>query len=89
MDNNGEVSMTYSGVLHDKAGKPFVCVRFERKNSKGTLDEAEMHVPGGKILKSSGFTDDEVHQMVDYLKENEEDIKKKAKEISSILHIFS
>lgn len=89
MDNNSEVSMTHSGVLHDKEGKAFVCVRFERKNEKGSIDEAEMRVPGGKVLKNAGFTEDEVSQIVAYLKENEEEIKKKAKEISSILHIFS
>ena len=88
-NNNGEVSLTYSGILHDKEGKPFVSVRFERRNEKGEIDEAEMRIPGEKVLSSKGFSQEEIDQMSKFLHDNEDDIRKKAKEISGFLHIFS
>ncbi|MCR4891092.1 MAG: hypothetical protein K5989_02765 [Lachnospiraceae bacterium] len=84
----GKVNMTYSGILHDKNGKAFVCIRFERRNRKGGMDEAEMRIPSGKVMSNKGFSPDEIRQMSAFLKENEDDIKGKAKSISSFLHIF-
>ena len=83
-----EVTMTLSRILQDKDGKAFVCVRFERKNVSGGLDEAEMRFPACKVTLNRGFSPEEIRQMTIYLKKNEKDIKSRAKAISSFLHIF-
>ncbi|MBO6149191.1 MAG: hypothetical protein J6O55_07625 [Lachnospiraceae bacterium] len=92
MDNrpteNGILNMTHTGILKDRNGKDYVCVRFERKNAKGGTDYTEMRLPPAKVMMNQGFKPDELKQMAAYLKENEGAIKEKARSISSFLHIF-
>ena len=79
--------MTYSGLLHDKAGNRIVRVRFERRRGRET-DFVEGIVPSGKITQSSGFSPEEVRKLSKYMKEHADDIFTKAKSISSIAHLF-
>ncbi len=83
--NSEECKMTFSAFVRDKTGKRFVRVCFERAGQKET-DRAEGVVPGGRIDRSWGFTDDEIRQLSGYLVEHEADILTRAKEISSPMH---
>ncbi len=81
---DGEMKMTYSAIVRDKDNKRIVRVMFERKN--GSLsDTAEGLVPDGKIVKSSGFSPDEIKQLESYLWENSQSIMDEAKKISNPL----
>lgn len=79
MNNSEELRMTYSGLLLYK-GEKTVRVKFER----GKNDFAEGIVPSGLIEKSSGFSNEELEQLSDYLKYNAADIMTKAKEVNPI-----
>lgn len=79
MNQSEELRMTYSGLLMYK-GEKTVRVKFER----GKSDYAEGIVPSGAIEKSSGFSEEELEQLSDYLKINAADIMKKAKEVNPI-----
>lgn len=77
MGKDGELRMTYSGLLL-KDGEKMVRVCFER----GKNDYAEGIVPRGAIVKSSGFTKEEIEQLTVYIQDNATDILKKAKEVN-------
>lgn len=79
MNHSEELRMTYSGLLLYK-GEKTVRVNFER----GKNDFAEGIVPSGIIEKSSGFSEEELQQLSDYLKHNAADIMAKAKDINPI-----
>lgn len=79
MNQSEELRMTYSGLLMYK-GEKTVRVKFER----GKNDYAEGIVPNGVIEKSSGFSEEELAQLSDYLKINAADIMTKAKEVNPI-----
>lgn len=68
--------MTYSGLLMKDGGK-LVRVCFERGS-----DFAEGIVPAGTIVKSSGFTGDEIRQLSVYLQDNAAQIMRKAKDVN-------
>lgn len=74
MEKDEELRMTYSGLLL-KDGEKMVRVCFER----GKGDYAEGIVPRGAIVKSSGFTKEEVEQLTVYLQDNATDIIHRAK----------
>ncbi len=74
MDKDEELRMTYSGLLL-KDGEKMVRVCFER----GKSGYAEGIVPRGEIVKSSGFTKEEIGQLTVYIQENATDIINKAK----------
>jgi hypothetical protein len=76
MDKGEELRMTYSGLLL-KDGEKMVRVCFER----GKRGYAEGVVPRGEIVKSSGFTEEEIEQLRVYIRENATDIINKAKEV--------
>ncbi len=76
MDKGEELRMTYSGLLL-KDGEKMVRVCFER----GKHGYAEGVVPRGEIVKSSGFTEEEIEQLRVYIRENATDIINKAKEV--------
>ena len=76
MGNDGELRMTYSGLLL-KDGEKMVRVCFER----GEHDYAEGIVPRGSIVKSSGFTEEEIRQLTVYIHDNATDIINRAKEV--------
>lgn len=86
--NSNECKMTFSAFVPDKSGKRIVRVQIERAGAKGT-DRAEAILPGARIEKAVGFTDDETAQLVDYLKANEADILARAKEISNPMRWMS
>ncbi len=73
-----EVSLTYTGIMK-QGNERVVKVRFTRNNEK---DYAEGTIPGGKIEKSSGFSDKEVASLSFYLRANEKELYQKAKEIT-------
>jgi hypothetical protein len=81
---DGEMKMTYSAIVRDKDNKRIVRVMFERKNGS-LLETAEGLVPEGKIVKSSGFSPDEIKQLESYLWENSQSIMDEAKKISNPL----
>ncbi|WP_051688510.1 hypothetical protein [Butyrivibrio sp. AE2032] len=81
---DGEMKMTYSAIVRDKDNKRIVRVMFERKNGS-LLETAEGLVPDGKIVKSSGFSPDEIKQLESYLWENSQSIMDEAKKISNPL----
>lgn len=77
MGKEDELRMTYSGLLM-KDGEKMVRVCFER----GKSDYAEGIVPRGAIVKSSGFTQEEIDQLTVYIQDNATDIINKAKDVN-------
>lgn len=77
MGKQDELRMTYSGLLM-KDEEKMVRVCFER----GESDYAEGIVPRGKIVKSQGFTEEEVDQLEIYLQEQATDIIHRAKDVN-------
>lgn len=73
-----KIDFTYSCVV-PKKGKPFVSVMFERGG-----DRAEGSVPDCSISKNKGFSQDEVKQLEQYLRENKQEIMENAKRITGI-----
>lgn len=76
MNKSDELRMTYSGLMM-KDGEKMVHVYFERNQG----DYAEGIVPRGVIVKYSGFSDEEIQQLVIYLQDNASEIIKQAKQI--------
>lgn len=77
-----ELKLTHSSILSAQ-GKPFVSVRFDRGR-----DFAEGSIPDAKIIKSVGFTEDEIIELENYLADNAKDLFIRAKDISGITHWF-
>lgn len=80
--NENEIKLTYSCLL-PRGKEKIVRITFERANGF-----AEGIVPDGKIEKQKGFQEEEVVQLELYLKQNKDQIMKKAKEITGINHWF-
>lgn len=82
MDNNfnDEIKFTYSGIFTKNNAK-VVHVYFERTSGTGN-DYAEGSIPECQIKRQQGFTEDEILQLENYLKENSDIILSKAKEIN-------
>ena len=78
-----EMKLTYSTVL-EVDGKKAVSVRFERGD-----DVAEGMLPDGRIMKSNGFSEEEVSGLESYLKGNSDELMDAAKKISGLKHILS
>lgn len=79
MEKQNELKMTYSAPFL-KNGTKTICIYFER----GVSDYAEGVVPSGQIIKSSGFTPEELSQLSVYLQDNAASIINKAKEVNFI-----
>lgn len=77
MGKSDELRMTYSGLLM-KDDEKMVRVCFER----GKSDYAEGIVPRGEIVKSSGFTREEIDQLTVYIQDNSTDIINRAKNVN-------
>jgi hypothetical protein len=73
------ITMTHTGLIPGKKGK-VIHVCFERKRDNGN-DYAEIILPSRKVLSSKGFDEGEIEQLRLYLKQQEETIKKNAKQI--------
>ena len=77
MGKTDEIEMTYSGLLL-KDGEKMVRVCFER----GKNAFAEGIVPKGVIVKSAGFSDEEIKQLTAYMQDNAAEIIKLAKNVN-------
>lgn len=77
-----EMKMTYTSVL-TKDGKPLISLAFERGS-----DICEAVVPDCKITKNSGFSDEEVEALEQYLIANKKQIINNAKGISGLFNIL-
>lgn len=77
-----EITLDISGVV-EKDGKKIAHVRFVRGE-----DYAEGYIPDCIFTKVLGFSDDEISMLVDYLKANLTDLKKRAAKINPITGIM-
>ena len=73
-----DITLDISGVV-EKDGKKIAHIRFSRGE-----DYAEGYIPDCVITKSEGFTEDEVLNLIDYLKANLTDLKKRAARINPL-----
>lgn len=71
-----EVKMLISCVV-EKEGQKMVRISFLRGK-----DYAEGILPEGMVMKSEGFTQEEVKKLEDYIRANRQDILRQAKEIN-------
>jgi hypothetical protein len=79
LNDNENITMTHTGLIPGKKGK-VIHVCFERKRENGN-DYAEIVLPSRKVISSKGFDEGEIEQLKLYLKQQEETIKKNAKQI--------
>lgn len=63
------IVLTFSDIEEDSTGFETITFRFERPNDKG-FDFAEGKLPENQIYKSYGFSEDEMMQMQQYLRNN-------------------
>jgi hypothetical protein len=73
------ITMTHTGMIPAKKGK-VIHVCFERKGENGN-DYAEIVLPSRKVISSKGFDEGEIEQLRLYVKQQEETIKKNARQI--------
>lgn len=85
-----EVKMLVSCVV-EKEGRKIVRLSFLREMEEGhsmekghSMDYAEGILPEGIIVKSEGFTEEEVRKLENYIRTNRQDILKQAKEINPL-----
>ena len=64
-----DIVLTFSNIEEDRDGFDFIEFRFERANENG-FDFAEGKLPENQVYKSYGFSEDELLQMQEYLKNN-------------------
>ncbi|MBE5875439.1 MAG: hypothetical protein E7290_00975 [Lachnospiraceae bacterium] len=74
------VTMTHTGLIPGKKGK-VIHVSFERKTDSGR-DYAEFQLPSRKLLHNEGFDEGELAQLQLYLKGQEKQIIRDAKQIN-------
>ncbi len=79
INNAEDITMTHTGLLPGKKGK-VIHVCFERKTERGT-DYAELMLPSRRVVNSKGFDEGELAQLRLYLKGEEKNIIKNAKQI--------
>ncbi len=79
-----EVKMLVSCVV-EKEGRKIVRISFLRGMEKGhSTDYAEGILPDGIIVKSDGFSEEEVRKLEAYIRANRQEILKQAKEINPL-----
>lgn len=59
-----------------------------REEKPAGINEIEIKVPSLDVTLNKGFSGEEVEDLRQYLMENSEDIRNKARAISSFFHIF-
>lgn len=64
-----EIVLTFSNIEEDENGFDSITFRFERPNDNG-FDFAEGKLPENQVYKSYGFSEDELMQMQEYLRNN-------------------
>ncbi len=67
-----------SGIL-TKEGRKFARISFMREE-----EYAEFIVPDGVLDKRQGFTEEEITKLFRYVRENKDDILKRAKEVNPL-----
>ncbi len=82
MKRDEEMKMTHSGILA-KDGRRYVSVRFERGG-----DVAEAVLPGCKVIRNSGFSEEEVQGLESYLMQENDNIFARAKKLNNIRNWF-
>ena len=73
------MNMIISGVSADKDGHNKAYIMFEDEDKM-----LEAVIPECKIIKNSGFTDEECSQLIDYMKANLTDLKRLAARINPV-----
>lgn len=81
-----KITFTQTGVIR-RNNKNAVCVRFERQGN-AAKEFAEGFVPECKIVKSNGFTKEEIEKLEAYMLEEKPAIIEKAKEMSNFLKMW-
>ena len=76
--NNTEIHMQISAGSQ-KQGKRQLYVLYTRGN-----DTAEIMLPDYKLMDNSGFSEEEIEQLMEYTRKSQEDILAKSKEINPI-----
>ena len=80
INDRDKITMTHTGLLPGKSGK-VIHVCFERKTDDRD-DYAEIVLPSRNVVNSRGFDEGELAQLQLYLKEQEKNIIKNAKQIN-------
>lgn len=80
LKNADKITMTHTGLIQGKNGK-VIHVVFERNTNK-EQSYAELVLPSRKVLKNQGFDEGELAQLKLYLKSQEKEIIKSAKQIN-------
>ena len=75
-----KIKMTHTGLIPGKNGK-VIHVIFERETPE-KRSYAELVLPSRKVLKNEGFEEGELAQLKLYLKSQEKEIIKSAKQIN-------
>ncbi len=78
-----DIKMLVTSMIH-KDGKAFARVSFLRDN-----DWAEGIVPGGRIEKAQGFSEEEIEKLEAYLAGEQEMILQEAKGVNPIRNLFT
>ena len=83
MDENSEIKMSVSMMTRTKDSKA-VYVLFEDGSRS-----AEFALPDGKLLSNSGFTDEEITRLKDYLDSERDSVFKMAQKINPLRDMLS
>ena len=73
---NGEIKMSVSTMTRNKDNKA-VYVLFEDADKK-----AEFALPEGRLVRNTGFSDDEIDQLIEYIDNEKDSIMDVAKKIN-------
>lgn len=73
------MNMIISGVTTDKTGKNKAYIIFEEDKRN-----IEIVIPECTVLKNNGFNEDELSQLIDYVKANLTELKKEAAKINPV-----
>lgn len=63
------ITMNHSEVLN-KNGFEVIKIHFERPNNNG-FDFLDMVIPGGIVYKTFGFSEDEIADLKEYVRDND------------------
>lgn len=78
-----DIKMLVTSMIHNE-GKAFARVSFLREN-----DWAEGIVPGGRIEKAEGFSEEEIEKLEAYLAGEQDMILQQAKGVNPIRNLFT
>lgn len=78
-----DVILTHSGIIENNYLETII-LHFEKTNSKGSFDIAELVLPNYNFTKVMGFNEDELFELEDYAKNNAPLIWELAKEYGCV-----